>query len=176
MSILFVGGTRSGKSELAEQWANARGTSPLFIATALPEDEETKNRIQMHKIRRGAQWQCLEAPHFAPKQLNKFHTDIILFDCLSMWLNNFMARGDDDADILAAVDDLGFWIEHLHIPIALVSSELGQGMVPMSRLARRYRDLHGLMNQRIAKSCQNVLLVSCGLPLALKGVIPEELK
>ncbi len=175
MSILFVGGSRSGKSYLAECWANAQGPKRLFVATAKIEDDETKARITTHQARRGDEWQCLEAPYFSPEQVENIW-DVVLIDCLSMWLNNRMSRGDSDADILRATEDLAQWVVGLTVPIALVSGELGQGMVPMSALARRYRDLHGIINQHIAKACNNVLLISCGLPLAIKGTLPEELK
>ncbi len=175
-SILFVGGTRSGKSSLAEKWTISNGKKCLFIATALVEDEEIRKRVHEHQQRRGAAWQCLEAPFFVPQHVEAYAVDVILMDCLSMWLNNRMARGDNDKEILSACDTLSRWIQNLKIPIAIVSSELGQGMVPMSELARRYRDLHGLMNQSIAQACQNVLFISCGLPLCLKGKIPSELQ
>ncbi len=189
-SILFVGGTRSGKSNLAELWVNnlaeniqrannhkniAHNPVQLFIATAKASDEETKLRITKHKASRGESWQCLEAPCFEPKQIGHASEQIILMDCLTMWLNNLMAQGHNDDEILQKTEQLAIWIENLKNPIAIVSSELGQGMVPMSELARRYRDLHGLINQRIAKACKTVIFVSCGLPLALKGTIPKEL-
>ncbi len=174
-SFLFVGGTRSGKSRLAELWAEHQGPNRLYIATASIEDDETKIRILQHQARRGLGWQCLEAPYFSPDMLKDIQTDVVLIDCLSMWLNNHMAKGHNDNEIHSLVENLAKWIHELNLPLAFVSSEIGLGMVPMSELARRYRDLHGQINQIIAQACQNVLFVSCGLPLVLKGQIPQEL-
>ncbi len=173
-SILFVGGTRSGKSQLAEYWAERQGQNRLYIATAIIEDDETKKRVEEHKQRRSTGWQCLEAPYLSSSQLLEYHDNLILIDCLSMWLNNHMACGHDDEKILHCTKELVQCIEQWSAPLAVVSSELGQGMVPINKLARRYRDLHGQINQAFAKACKNVLLISCGLPLVLKGAMPKE--
>ncbi len=175
-SILFVGGTRSGKSRLAEKWAEQQGTIRQYIATALAEDVATKKRIGEHQKRRTQGWSCLEAPYFYPQQLQNIQADVVLLDCLSMWLNNHMAKGHDDKKILSLAEDLARWIKDFPIPLAVVTSELGLGMVPMSELARRYRDLHGELNQIMANACQNVIFVSCGFGLSLKGKTTQELK
>ncbi len=174
-SILFIGGTRSGKSRLAETWAEHQGPKRLYVATTRIEDEETKQRVLNHQARRKQGWQCLEAPYLTPSQLNTSNVNVVLIDCLSMWLNNHMAKGYDDNSIWELIENLAKHISNFTSPVAIVSNEIGLGMVPMSELARRYRDMHGQMNQAIAQACQNVLFVSCGLPLALKGQIPQEL-
>ncbi|MBX6316699.1 MAG: bifunctional adenosylcobinamide kinase/adenosylcobinamide-phosphate guanylyltransferase, partial [Isosphaeraceae bacterium] len=49
-----------------------------------------------------------------------------------------------------------------------VSNEVGSGVVPASETARRFADLQGLANQRLAAACDAVILCVAGLPLKLK--------
>ena len=50
---------------------------------------------------------------------------------------------------------------------------LGLGLVPEHGLSRRFRDLHGLMNQRVAEAAQCVVFMVAGIPQVIKGRLPE---
>ena len=96
---------------------------------------------------------------------------LLLVDCLTLWLSNRLLRGDD---VEAAGDALVATLESITTPIILVSNEVGWGIVPENDLARRFRDAQGRLNQKIAGACATVVLVAAGLPLVLKGNFPAE--
>ena len=193
-AVLFVGGTRSGKSGMAQRWAEAQAPQRLYLATGRADDAEMAARIARHKAERGSGWLCQEEPldpaavlaHVFP-----IHEDcsaqtgggsagavvpgVVLFDCVSLWVANLMATDMTEKDILDRVDALAACIAAYPLPLALVSVEAGLGMVAMSSLGRRFQDTLGLANQALARVCDTVLFVSCGLPLVLKGQLPEEI-
>ena len=100
---------------------------------------------------------------------------VILLDCISIWIANLLARDQDEEAILRKVSALGERLAAPPVPVAVVSAETGLGLVPMSPLGRAFNDVLGLANQELARVCHHVVFVSCGLPLALKGALPEEL-
>ena len=92
----------------------------------------------------------------------------MLIDCLTLWLSNLMLA---DADVSAEVDRLETALVAAAAPVVLVSNEVGAGIVPEHPLGRRFRDLQGVFNQRIAARADRVVLMVAGLPLALKGAL-----
>ncbi len=183
-AVFFVGGTRSGKSGLAQRWAEAQAPQRLYLATGRADDEEMAARIARHKQERGQGWQCLEDPLGLAGALaslaGAFQPDnrvpgVVLVDCVSLWVANLMAANVAEKDILDRVEALASNITAFPLPLALVSVEAGLGMVAMSSLGRRFQDTLGLANQALARACGTVLFVSCGLPLVLKGQLPEEI-
>lgn len=178
-ALLINGGCRSGKSALAVRWAEAQAPQRIFLATATIHDEEMRRRVQRHQRERGAGWQTLECP-LSPltvlKELGRESPCAAVLDCVTLWLSNLLVRGASDAEIFSAVDSLAAWLRQPPVPVAVVTNEVGMGIVPPSPLGRRFRDLAGEANQKLAAACQHVLLVSCGLPLVLKGTffLPEE--
>ena len=188
-AILFVGGTRSGKSGLAQRWAEAQAPQRLYLATGRADDEEMAARIARHKAERGNGWLCSEQPLDPAAVLSHAAAGyragsggsgavvpgVVLFDCVSLWVANLMAADMTENDILDRVDALAASIVDYPLPLALVSAEAGLGMVAMSSLGRRFQDTLGLANQALARECDTVLFVSCGLPLVLKGRLPEEI-
>jgi adenosylcobinamide kinase/adenosylcobinamide-phosphate guanylyltransferase len=89
-----------------------------------------------------------------------------LVDCLTLWLSNLMLAG---ADVDSAIDRLDDALTAIDAPVVMVANEVGSGIVPDHPLGRRFRDLQGMLNQRIAARADRVVLVVAGLPLALKG-------
>ncbi len=169
--VLITGGARSGKSGYAQKRVEAYSGNLLYVATAEARDEEMAARVAQHQSERGARWSSLEEPLLLAERLPLASRECaaVLLDCLTLWLSNLMeAHGDDDAAIMAAVDALVARLRDLDVDLYVVSNELGSGVVPENRLARRFRDLHGLLNQKFAQAADEAWLVVAGLPLKLK--------
>jgi adenosylcobinamide kinase/adenosylcobinamide-phosphate guanylyltransferase len=170
--VLVIGGQRSGKSRYAEELVIASGLSPVYLATAASGDGEMRERISLHRARRGEGWRTVEEPldlagALARESGEGFH---VLVDCLTLWVNNLLAA-DRSVD-----DETGRLLELLARvtgPVVLVSGEVGLGVIPDNALARRFADALGAVNQRVAAVVDRVVLVTAGLPLVLKAEQPN---
>ena len=139
----------------------------IYVATAEPFDDEMTARIAEHRGRRGGQWQTVEAPlDLAGAIANAPASATVLVDCLTLWLNNLMFK---DRDIDAETQRLEAALAARQAPAVLVSNEVGSGIVPDNAEARRFRDLQGRLNQRIAARADRVVLLVAGLPMVVKG-------
>ncbi len=188
-TILFTGGCRSGKSTLAQRWVEEASPSRAYVATArcrriveesgctTGADDEMRVRIARHQQLRGKGWCTVEADELSPHrpldavtalEVAACRAEAILFDCVTLWLSEWVCCNADDVRILSQVDVLADWLRSASRPIALVTNEVGWGVVPSTPLGRRFRDMAGLANQRLAAACDSVRLVVCGLPLTLK--------
>ena len=167
-AVLVLGGARSGKSAYAERLCLESGLTPLYLATGEARDGEMSVRIAAHRARRGAGWRTVEAPLALEQTLEAEARPgrIVLVDCLTLWLANLMAAGED---IEAHGQSLESLLPRLGGPVVLVSNEVGLGIVPDNVLARQFRDAAGRLNQRIAAICGRVVFIAAGLPLVLKG-------
>lgn len=173
MLHLILGGARSGKSHYAEQLAQASNKQVIYIATGTAGDDEMQERIIKHQAERPRYWETIEEPILIADVLkqNASSNNYLLVDCLTLWLSNilFDARGDYQEDIfLQQKQALLDALPDLHTDIALVSNEVGSGVVPMDKMTRRFVDEAGRLHQQLAKICSHVTLVTAGLPLALK--------
>ena len=164
---LVLGGARSGKSSFAEKFAQKSGLKQIYIATAEALDDEMRVRIQHHINDRGDQWETIEEPINIHDKIEEISNtgNIILIDCLTLWLSNIMAQ---EFDIEKMFQDLISSLKKAKGPIVIVSNEVGLGIVPSNPLARGFRDQAGRLNQQIAKISDNVFFTAAGLPLALK--------
>jgi adenosyl cobinamide kinase/adenosyl cobinamide phosphate guanylyltransferase len=168
--LTFVlGGARSGKSRYAERLIAALPPPWLYVATAEALDTEMTERIAAHRARRGANWRTIEAPRDLAAALSGCGNSPVLVDCLTLWLSNIMLA---DADVEAEMAQLETTLAATASPVVLVANEVGLGIVPEHPLGRRFRDLQGVLNQRIAVRADRVILMVAGLPLALKGNLP----
>lgn len=164
---LVLGGARSGKSRYAEGLITALPSPWIYVATAEAGDAEMAERIAMHRAQRASGWQVIEAPHDLAHALAAAPAGApVLIDCLTIWLSNRMLA---DADVAAELGHLEEALNRRVGPVVLVSNEVGFGIVPDNALARRFRDLQGRVNQRIAARVDRVALVVAGLPLIMKG-------
>ncbi len=162
----MLGGARSGKSRYAESLVMALPSPWLYVATAEARDSEMAERVAVHQGRRGPSWTTVAAPRDIAGALAANATTPALVDCLTLWLSNVLLA---DADVDAEIEHLDGALARAAAPIVMVANEVGFGIVPDNALGRRFRDLQGLLNQRIAARADRVVLVVAGLPLTLKG-------
>jgi adenosylcobinamide kinase/adenosylcobinamide-phosphate guanylyltransferase len=166
-----TGGARSGKSSFALQLA-APYVKKVFLATAEPFDEEMVLRIGKHRDERGEHFTTVEEPLYLDHALRELpvDTEVVLLDCLTVWTGNLMhyAETKEEGEIEKRIN---LFLEVLRSPpcnIILVSNEVGMGIVPENALARRFRDIAGILNQRVASLATEAWLLCSGLPLRLK--------
>jgi adenosylcobinamide kinase/adenosylcobinamide-phosphate guanylyltransferase len=140
----------------------------VYVATAQALDDEMKLRIRLHRERRKDFWQTIESPIDLSAALYslKGRRKSVLVDCITLWLSNLLCSAPSEAEL--AVDGVCEVIQAVDYPLVIVSNEVGGGIVPDNSLARKFRDLSGLTNQRLARICASVFLVTAGLPLRLK--------
>lgn len=171
----IIGGAKSGKSSFALREASRIEGSKAYIATAEALDEEMKERIENHRIERGSEWETFEEPLSISEVLLKIkaHNSAVLLDCLTIWLSNILLKAEiagpghespeesirKFTDTLKQLQDLKLFI---------VSNEVGAGIVPENKLARRFRDLAGTLNQNVAEIADDVYMVTAGIPVKIK--------
>lgn len=167
-SLLILGGARSGKSRHAQAVGEAIGGRLTFIATAQPFDAEMEARIARHRTDRDDCWTTIEEPLDLAGAITAADAPggLVLVDCLTLWTSNLLL-GDHDAD--AAVGALLAAIDTISGRLILVANETGLGIVPDNPLARRFRDLAGTINQRVAARVGAVDFVLAGLPRRWSG-------
>jgi adenosylcobinamide kinase/adenosylcobinamide-phosphate guanylyltransferase len=167
---LITGGCRSGKSAHAITIASASSAPrKFFIATAEVLDDEMRARIAHHRRSRPAEFETIEEPIEVAAVLESIRTraDMVVIDCLTLWISNLLQEHSDEA-ILAKVDRLASIVLQTRLSTIIVTDEVGWGIVPDNPVARRFRDLLGWANQRIACAADEVLLMAAGCPLRLK--------
>lgn len=168
---LVIGGCRSGKSRFALNAANAVfGQQKIFLATSVPRDLEMTKRVQAHQAERGKDWITVEEPVniHACISAHADTADVILVDCLTLWLSNMMAAHMDDKEIETRFEKTAQACCNSPCPVFLVSNEVGSGIVPENSLARKFRDLAGHMNQFMADTADRVVLAVAGQALQIK--------
>lgn len=169
MPLTFLtGGARSGKSSVAVRRAERPGLPVVFVATGQAGDAEMADRIARHQAERPVHWTTIEAPFelvgavadLGPEQ-------VVVVDCLSLWVSNLMGRGDDEASTLEQAGALGRWAAAYPGQVLTVSNEVGSGIVPMHPVSRGYRDRLGRVNAIVAGHADLAQLVVAGRTLTL---------
>ncbi|NQZ81871.1 MAG: bifunctional adenosylcobinamide kinase/adenosylcobinamide-phosphate guanylyltransferase [Colwellia sp.] len=204
MIHLVIGGARSGKSSFAEQWClalsqvqNQAQEQPLiYVATATAFDQEMNERIKQHQDDRDKNWQLVECPLALSSLIEKYNekcseectdSQIILVDCLTLWLNNLIYSFGEKFEMDDAKQNLQQHFDQLvatlintvknkNLTITFVANEVGLGIIPLGASNRLYVDYAGWLNQAIAKIADKVTLVTAGIPLTLKDSIVEKNK
>lgn len=171
MSTLVLGGCRSGKSRHALTLADQiKGKSKIFIATSVPLDEEMHQRVSAHQAERGPDWLTAEEPVRIADLIRdrSKDADVILVDCLTLWISNMMFEGYDDPQIRESTTAFTDSIRTASCPVIAVSNEVGTGVVPENSLSRRFRDNAGFVNQAVAAAVDEVFWCVAGIPVAIK--------
>ena len=168
--ILITGGARSGKSIYALKNASKISGDKAYLATAEALDEEMRKRIENHKKQRGRDWDTYEEPlRIAEiiKEIEDKYT-VIIVDCLTLWLSNIMhSKFDISYEMGNLIDTLS--VTHHTSRIYIVSNEVGMGIIPKNDMARKFRDMAGFLNQRVAEIAHEVYLLISGIPFKVKG-------
>lgn len=171
-NITFViGGCRSGKSSFAlDQADRITKKDKYFIATSIPLDPEMKKRVEKHQKERGKDWHTIEEPVLIHERINECSGEagVILIDCLTLWLSNLLYQSFDVEGVLHHLQKLEKALLNCESPVFLVSNEVGLGIVPENRLAREFRDLAGMIHQRIAKLSDRVVMTIAGIDVEIK--------
>jgi adenosylcobinamide kinase/adenosylcobinamide-phosphate guanylyltransferase len=173
--ILVTGGARSGKSSYALNVAEKISRKKLFIATCPKLDSEISERIRRHtEERKGRGWETIEETinldHLFPRRVQDM--EVVLIDCITLWVSNILYMlGEENVDDCKIEELCSRWLKKMteyQGTVICVTNEVGLGIVPDNPLARKYRDLVGTCNQLLGKKADEVILVSCGIPLSIK--------
>ena len=168
---LVIGGAASGKSRFAENLIVSCDRPRAYIATAQAFDDEMAAKIAKHKTQRGANWDSYEEPLAPWNALREIDaSNVVLLDCATLWLSNILL-GEHDLTTVKA--QLFASLKEFRGSIIVVTNEVGQGVVPDNIMARAFRQQQGELNQQLAAIADLVVLVTAGLPLALKGQLPQ---
>ena len=172
--ILITGGERSGKSSFAEQTALSLSSNPVYMATARVWDDEFRERVRQHQLRRSPEWTNIEEE----LQLSKHNVSgrVVLIDCITLWCTNFFYRDQQKAEndstwVIQCLDDIKAEFDLFTAQDAtfiFVTNEIGMGGVSANTLQRRFTDLQGLVNQYIASKAHEVTLMVSGIPVKIK--------
>jgi adenosylcobinamide kinase/adenosylcobinamide-phosphate guanylyltransferase len=169
--IYFItGGARSGKSAYAEKLALGLGGKRAYIATAQALDAEMASKIAKHQKDRGQAWDTYEEPLAVDELLRKLsgRYQAVLLDCLTLWLSNVMAHTGGDGEVISRSEELVDALRAFSGACIVVSNEVGLGIVPDNPLARKFRDLAGMLNQKVAQAADEVYFTAAGIPVKIK--------
>jgi adenosylcobinamide kinase/adenosylcobinamide-phosphate guanylyltransferase len=168
---LITGGARSGKSQQALKLAFPYQRK-FFVATGEALDDEMTARIEFHRTTRPTDFQTVEEPVQVVAALEKLrnNADLVVLDCLTLWMSNLMHRhGTDDGTVLAQADQLAAALKDATFASIVVTDEVGSGIVPTDHAeSRRFRDLLGWTNQKVAAVADQVIMMVAGYPVKVK--------
>lgn len=172
----ITGGSRSGKSSYALELSQ-QAPKKCFIATAEAFDDEMSYRIKRHREERDNSYITIEEPIHVGEALLKADklADVIIIDCLTVWVGNLMHHYGNDYPNFSQIDSFLEALQNVRGEVLIVSNELGMGLIPSTPMGRKFRDLAGFLNQRVARICGRATLVVSGIPMALKGGNDENL-
>lgn len=177
--ILITGGQRSGKSLYAEAMALKFSEHPIYMATSRIWDDEFQNRVDIHKARRGNQWENIEEEKFLSR--HNVNGRVVVIDCVTLWATNFFF--DLQADSLKSARADAMHVENTLLQLKdefirftsqdatfiFVTNEIGSGGVSDNSIQRKFTDVEGWMNQFIAEKANKVVLMVSGIPVTIKN-------
>jgi adenosylcobinamide kinase / adenosylcobinamide-phosphate guanylyltransferase len=169
-TMLVIGGCRSGKSRHALHLTEQIPGQKIFIATCIPQDNEMEERVQRHQQQRSDTWNTIEVPIFLPEAIDTYGIkgNVLLVDCLTLWISNLIMHDEDHTKIDTHITALTRSLEKAECPVILVSNEVGCGIVPENNMARRFRDIAGFTNQKVADCADRVIWMVAGIPVKIK--------
>lgn len=168
-STVLLGGARSGKSALAVELGRRWGGSVSFVATAEVRDEDMRRRVDRHSRERPEGWNLVEEP-LGLEALPLWRSDdLVIVDCLTLWVANLLEAGQDEDAIVETARRLAERTSGRPSPTVFVSNEVGLGIVPASPLGRRFRDVLGRVNRVFLERADKALFLVAGRVLPLEA-------
>ena len=164
--ILITGGARSGKSRYAEELALKLSKNPVYVATAHVWDEEFAERVKKHQERRGPEWTNIEEEKLLSR--HDLTGRVAVIDCITLWCTNYffdLQEVDTALEALKAEFDKFTAKDATYI---FVTNEIGMGGVSENAVQRKFTDLQGWMNQYVASTADEVILMVSGIPMRVK--------
>lgn len=169
MLVLVGGGVRCGKSAFALALARRLGRRRVFVATAEAGDGEMAERITRHAQDRGPDFRTVEAPRDVVRAVRAIEeADVVVLDCLTLWMSNLLLDGRSETEILSEVDSLVLAFREQPFHSVLVTNEVGMGVVPESPMGRAFRDVIGRMHQRFARAADEIYFGALGTMIRLR--------
>jgi len=166
---LVGGGVRSGKSAFAIALARRRGPRGVFLATAQAWDAEMAARIAAHRAERAGDFRTLEEPFDPAGAIAGIRdADVLVVDCLTLWLSNLLLRDESEAAIAEKVTALADALRAAPFASIVVTNEVGMGIVPESPLGRTFRDVAGRAHQALAARADHLYFAMLGTILRLR--------
>jgi adenosylcobinamide kinase/adenosylcobinamide-phosphate guanylyltransferase len=172
--VLVLGGVRSGKSRHAERLMAAH-PEVVYVAPGLPageEDPEWAARVERHRARRPSNWRTLETTDLATT-LRKASRPLLI-DCLGVWVSQVLGevgawegKAGWEMRLDERMEDFLAAFAEAHVPVVMVSNEVGMGVVPATFSGRLFRDVLGTLNNRVGAEAGSVQLVVAGRVLHL---------
>ncbi len=164
MKTLFIGGIKSGKSKLAEEYILKSTTLlPVYLATSEAIDKQMQEKIDRHQLQRSERFLTIEEPLNIIQVIAPVPTPILL-ECVSMWINNMLHYGFKSEDIYEQIEK----IMDLDKEIVFVQNDVSSTLVSTNRLAREFTDINGVVSQMIASGCKEVYHTVAGIAIKIK--------
>lgn len=166
--IMITGGQRSGKSEYAEKLALKMSERPVYLATAAVLDDEMRERVAKHRLRRGDNWRNIEE-RLLLSEISIPPGEVVLIDCLTLWATNWFLESDCDNSIALTKikNEISALLEKDATFIA-VTNEIGLGGISENDIQRKFTDLQGLVNQYVAEISSEVFMTISGIAIRIK--------
>jgi adenosylcobinamide kinase/adenosylcobinamide-phosphate guanylyltransferase len=169
--VLIGGGVRSGKSAFAVALATRLGSRRAFIATAHASDEEMAARIARHQRDRGGAFVTIEASRALAEAIEGVTgVDVLVIDCLTLWLSNLLLAGEPVDGILAEADRVVAALAARRFHAVLVTNEVGMSVHPETALGRAFVEVSGFAHQRFARVADEIYLAVLGAIVRLDPV------
>jgi adenosylcobinamide kinase/adenosylcobinamide-phosphate guanylyltransferase len=168
--VLVGGGVRSGKSSFALDCAQRLGKRRAFIATATALDDEMQVRIDRHRREREGDFEkTVEEPVELAAAIDALSDiDVVVVDCLTLWLSNLLLHQESTEAILARADEVVLALEKRRFHVILVTNEVGMSVHPPTPLGRMFVEVTGWTHQRIARVADEIYLAALGTTLRIK--------
>ena len=167
MIYYITGGERSGKSRYAQNLALELSNSPYYLATSRVWDGDFAERVKRHVSDRDERWTTIE------EEKHLGNVDItgktVVIDCVTLWLTNWYIDTKNDVDeCLEKGKEELLQLFKKEANIIIISNEIGMGVHAQTKMARKFTELQGWMNQFIAQKADQAIFMVSGLPVKLK--------